>query len=187
MLKGTKFFKYLILIIIIEIISCFKYPINKKLIDAELGEISSIEVGTKAEFDQYVMSNEYVISIFHADWCGHCKRFLPVFDEASRYKILNKKWVFLKMDCARNSHVCMNNGIDQFPNSEIYRNHEIVDADLPNDLVPLLELLYKLSTEPLIEIKTKEEFFKNYGYYSPIIEVDKLPDKKAKKENKSGR
>ena len=76
----------------------------------------------------------------------------------------------------------MNNGVDQFPNAEIYRNHEIVDAELPHDLLPLLELLYKLSTEPLIEIKSKEEFFKNYTYYAPIVEVDKLPEKKEKKK-----
>ena len=33
----------------------------------------------------------------------------------------------------------------------------------------------KLSTDPLVEIKTKEEFYKNFGYYSPIVEIDKLP------------
>ena len=80
----------------------------------------------------------------------------------------------------------MNNGVDQFPNAEIYRNHEIVDAELPTDLVPLLELLYKLSSEPLIEIKSKEDFYANYTYYSPIVEVDKLPIKKEKlKKNKN--
>ena len=52
--------------------------------------------------------------------------------------------------------------------------------------MPLLELLYKLSSEPLIEIKNKEDFYANYTYYSPIVEVDKLPIKKEKlKKNKN--
>ena len=130
----------------------------------------------------YIKNHDYVVAFFHSDYCPECEEILPILDEASTYKILNKKWSFLKMDCARNSHVCMNNGVDQFPNAEIYRNHEIVDADLPHDLLPLLELLYKLSTEPLVEIKNKEEFFKNYTFYAPIVEVDKLPEKKEKKK-----
>ena len=169
---------------LIASIICRHYPIYENIFTSKLGKVKAIDIESYETYTDYIKNHDYVVAYFHSDYCPECEEFLPILDEASRYKILNKKWVFLKMDCARNSHVCMNNGIDQFPNSEIYRNHEIVDADLPNDLVPLLELLYKLSTEPLIEIKTKEEFFKNYGYYSPIIEVDKLPEKKEKKVKK---
>ena len=177
----------LILTLLLSLISsiiCRHYPIYENIFTSKLGKVKAIDIESYETYTDYIKNHDYVVAYFHSDYCPECEEFLPILDEASRYKILNKKWVFLKMDCARNSHVCMNNGIDQFPNSEIYRNHEIVDADLPNDLVPLLELLYKLSTEPLIEIKTKEEFFKNYGYYSPIIEVDKLPEKKEKKVKK---
>ena len=177
----------LILTLLLSLISsiiCRHYPIYENIFTSKLGKVKAIDIESYETYTDYIKNHDYVVAYFHSDYCPECEEFLPILDEASRYKILNKKWVFLKMDCARNSHVCMNNGIDQFPNSEIYRNHEIVDADLPNDLVPLLELLYKLSTEPLIEIKTKEEFFKNYGYYSPIIEVDKLPEKKEKKIKK---
>ena len=173
-----------LLLSFIASIICRHYPIYENIFTSKLGKVKAIDIESYETYTDYIKNHDYVVAYFHSDYCPECEEFLPILDEASRYKILNKKWVFLKMDCARNSHVCMNNGIDQFPNSEIYRNHEIVDADLPNDLVPLLELLYKLSTEPLIEIKTKEEFFKNYGYYSPIIEVDKLPEKKEKKVKK---
>ena len=161
------------------------YPIFDEIFKSKKGKVKAIDIESYETYSDYIKNHEYVVAYFHSDYCPECDEFLPIFDEASTYKILNKKWAFLKLDCARNSHACLNNGIDQFPYSEVYRHSEIVDADLPNGLVPLLELLYKLSTDPLVFIKSKEEFYKNYGYYSPIVEIDKLPEKKEeKKKNK---
>ena len=162
------------------------YPIYANIFNSKRGKVKAIDIETYETYLDYIKNHDYVVGYFHSDYCPECEEFLPILDEASTYKILNKKWVFIKIDCARNSNACLNNGVDQFPNAEIYRNHEIVDAELPTDLVPLLELLYKLSSEPLIEIKSKEDFYANYTYYSPIVEVDKLPIKKEKlKKNKN--
>ena len=160
------------------------YPIFEEILKSKRGKVKAIDIESYETYSEYIKNHDYVVAYFHSDYCPECEEFLPIFDEASTYKVLNKKWAFLKLDCARNSHVCLNNGIDQFPYSEVYRNHEIVDADLPNDLISLLELLQKLSTDPLIFIKTKEEFYKNFGYYSPIVEIDKLPEKKEEKKKK---
>ena len=162
------------------------YPIYENIFNSKRGKVKAIDIETYETYLDYIKNHDYVVGYFHSDYCPECEEFLPILDEASTYKILNKKWVFIKIDCARNSNACLNNGVDQFPNAEIYRNHEIVDAELPTDLVPLLELLYKLSSEPLIEIKSKEDFYANYTYYSPIVEVDKLPIKKEKlKKNRN--
>ena len=156
------------------------YPIYANIFNSKRGKVKAIDIETYETYLDYIKNHDYVVGYFHSDYCPE------ILDEASTYKILNKKWVFIKIDCARNSNACLNNGVDQFPNAEIYRNHEIVDAELPTDLVPLLELLYKLSSEPLIEIKNKEDFYANYTYYSPIVEVDKLPIKKEKlKKNRN--
>ena len=45
--------------------------------------------------------NEKVVLIFHADWCGHCKRFLPIFDEVSKYLIISQTWKLLKIPCSK--------------------------------------------------------------------------------------
>ena len=178
----------LILILFFSLLTtlfCRHYPIFDEILTSKRGKIKAIDIESYETYSDYIKNHDYVVAYFHSDYCPECEEFLPIFDEASRYKVLNKKWAFLRLDCARNSHVCLNNGIDQFPYSEVYRNHEIVDADLPNDLVALLELLQKLSTDPLVEIKTKEEFYKNFGYYSPIVEIDKLPEKKEEKKKKN--
>ncbi len=174
----------IILVFAINIIICSKYPIFEKISSSKKGKKKTIDVGSSEDYMEYVKDNDNVISYFHSDWCDECQEFLPILDEASKYKIINKKWVFLKVDCAKNNHVCMNLGVDQYPTSEIYRKSELLSIDLPTDLIPLLELLYKLSTEPIIRITSKEDFFKKYGYYTPIIEVDKLKEKEIEKNKK---
>lgn len=162
-----------------------KYPIYEEIDQSKKNKNKkTIDVSSYEDYVDTIKNNNNVIAYFHSDWCEECEQFLPIYEEASKYKIINKKWKLLEIDCARNSHVCMNLGMDQYPQSEIYVNHEIVSLELPTELVPLLELLYKLSTNPIVRIKSKEEFFKKYGYYSPIIEVEKLKEREEKEAKK---
>ena len=174
----------IIIFFILNSILCRKYPIFDEIEKSKKGKIKTIDVASPESYLDYVKNNDNVVSYFHSDFCDECEAFLPIFDEASRYKILNKRWVFLKIDCARNSHICMNIGVDQYPTSEIYVKKEQLGLELPTDLIPLLEFLYKLSTDPIVKIKSKEEFFKKYGYYSPIVEIEKFKEleEKEKKE-----
>ena len=164
---------------------CRKYPIYSKI---ELSKKSknkkTIDLTSYEDYVDYIKKYNNVIAYFHSDWCEECEEFLPILDEASTYKIINQKWKILKIDCARESHICMNLGVDQYPTSEIYVKKELVSIDLPTDLVPLLELLYKLSTNPIVKMRSKDDFFKKYGYYSPIVEIEKLAEKEKKEMKK---
>ena len=177
----------------LNIIFCIKYPIFERIKQSRKGKKKIIDIGSSETYVDYIKTSNHVLAYFVSDWCDECEQFLSVLEEASKYKILNKKWVFLKIDCSRNSHVCQYLGVEQYPNSEIYVNNELVYVELPSDLTPLLQLLYKLSTSPLVKIRTKEEFFKKYGYYSPIVEIEKIQedakldiiDEKNEKKNES--
>ena len=173
-----------VLIFALNYIFCRKYPLFDIIEKSKKGKIKTIDIDEPERYIDYVKLKEYVVTFFTSDWCEECQDFLPIFDEASRYKIINKKWIFLKVDCATNSHVCMHLGVEQYPTTEIYIKNQLLNFDLPMDLAPLLELLYKLSTNPIIRIKSKEEFFKKYGYYTPIIEIDseKLKEKELEEQ-----
>ena len=173
-----------IFLFLLTLVFCRKYPIYDNIEKSKKGKKRAIDVASSEDYIEYVKNNKYVFAYFHSDWCDECEEFLPLLDEASTYKILNKKWVFLKVDCAKNNHVCMYLGVEQYPTNEIYVNNEQVYVELPKELVPLLELLYKLSTEPIVIIKSREEFFKKYGYYSPIVEIEKQNEIEEKKEEK---
>ena len=169
-----KLLYFFVFVLIINSIFSFKYPINKKLIDAELGEITSVEISNKADFDKYVTTNDFVISIFHADWCGHCKRFLPVFDEASRYKIINNKWKFLKISCSKYEILCNLFSINGYPTIKTFKESKEIQKRAPRELDSFLEYLLKISNSPLVEIENNNysKFFYDYGTFSPLIEYN---------------
>jgi len=178
-MSNKKYFLSLILLLLINIknIESFKYPINKDLLSSEKGEISSIEISKKSEFDKYVIDNKYVIAIFHADWCGHCKRFLPVFDEASKYKIISNTWKLLKIPCSKYNSLCEAFHIEGYPTVKVFINSkEMNKVSPPRDREHFLEYLIKVSSEPLININNKQNFFNNYGTFSPLVEYNKNKD-----------
>jgi len=164
----------IVFVLIFKISLSFKYPINKKLIDADLSDITAVEVSTRSEFDNYIKNNEYVISIFHADWCGHCKRFLPVFDEASRYKSINNKWKFLKIPCTKYPSICNSFSIDGYPTIKTFKKSNEIKANPPREQDSFLEFLLKVSNSPLVNIESnnKNKFYEDYGSFSPIVEYN---------------
>ena len=174
--------KHLIIFIFINnFIFSIKFPINEKIEEFEKGEIKSINIETTEDYINYIKNYNNIISLFHVDWCGHCKQFLPILDQASSYKILNKKWIFLKINCSKYPHICTNLNIQRYPTIKIYRQKELVYTEPPRELIPLIELLNKLSSNSIIKVNSKEEFFKKYGDFSPLIEI--LPQFIGKEED----
>ena len=138
-----------------------------------ISQIKSINIQTYEEYSNYIKNNDFVISLFHVFWCGHCKQFKPIFDKASSYDILNKKWIFLKVDCSSYSYICNILNVQFYPTIKIYKQQKLIYKDPPRGLKPLLHFLYKISDNPLIPINSKRNFFEVYGEYSPLIEYNK--------------
>ncbi len=179
MSNNNNYLKILIFVLFLQNIYSFKYPINQELENAQLEEVASIEVSTKDEFDKIIMNNDYVISVFHADWCGHCKRFLPVFDKASRYKVINSKWVLAKIPCSKYGSLCDSFNINGYPTIKTFKKSKEVKISPPRDLEPFLEFLIKLSSSPLINIENNDtqKFYKEYGTFSPLVEYNSKNEK----------
>ncbi|MCX4831619.1 thioredoxin [Streptomyces sp. NBC_00006] len=80
---------------------------------------------TKENFDQTVTENEFVLIDFWADWCGPCKQFAPVYEEAAE---ANPDLVFGKVDTEAQPELAAAFGIQSIPTLMIVRDQVAVFA-----------------------------------------------------------
>jgi len=73
LMKPKNMYKVLILLAVLGIL----YFIRQRYLAKE-GFVASAE-----DFEQEI-SGQKVLVLFHADWCGHCKKFMPQWDKMSK-------------------------------------------------------------------------------------------------------
>ena len=175
------FTKIILFNLLLYIISCRKYPLFEKLKKSKKDRPKSLYLKSSEDYNNYLNKNNYIITYISSDYCEECRETSSLIEEASKYQMINRKWLFLKIDCSMYYEICQYLNIEEIPANgmyKIYIKKEIIDIQIPTELDPLLELLYKLSSNPIIKINSKDEFFSKYGYYNPIVEIKKNEDKK---------
>lgn len=56
----------------------------RKMADPEWAPpVSPVAELTTENFDSYMSENDFVLVMFHAPWCGHCKKIKPAYEEAA--------------------------------------------------------------------------------------------------------
>ena len=80
---------------------------------------------TKETFDKTIKDNETVIVDFWAEWCGPCRMFAPIFDEASKnYDDI----VFAKVDTDAEQELATQFGIRSIPTLMVFRDQIVLFA-----------------------------------------------------------
>ena len=87
---------------------------------------------THENIDENISSKKTAV-IFHADWCGHCKKFMPVWDEVSAEVNGKSEDIQLaKMDCSKSADddniqaVMKKYNVQGFPTVKLFENGEEV-------------------------------------------------------------
>ena len=114
--------------------------------------MSTIEL-TSENFEQTIASNPIVVVDFWATWCGPCRQFGPIFEEAS---VKNPDIVFGKIDTDAQQQLAMAAQIQSIPTIMAFRSGVLVfrQSGLLNgtQLDDLVKQLKELDPE-----KVKEE------------------------------
>ena len=171
----------LFFLINLHIIISLRYPILNNLIISTSGSIKSILIKSKEQFLDYILNQKYIITLTEFTLYEKEPEIISIFDKVSSYQVLNN-WNFLKIKCYEQSELCniLSTNIENksIPSIKIYiKSHEFKTAqNIMNifTISELLEFLYKLSSNPIIDIKNNNiiQFYENYTRYSPIIYYD---------------
>jgi len=80
---------------------------------------------TKANFEQLVDTNPFVIVDFWAPWCAPCRAFGPIFEEASEQ---HKDIVFAKINTEAETELAAHFQVRSIPTLMIFRDQIILFA-----------------------------------------------------------
>lgn len=78
---------------------------------------------TENKFNEFIKDKKLFVIDYFATWCGPCKMFGPIYEEASKLEEYTKKnFNFVKLDVDQNTDFAADQGVTSVPTVIIYKD-----------------------------------------------------------------
>ena len=114
---------------------------------------------TDSTFDKAVAKYDYLLVLFYAPWCGHCKKFHPEYEKAA--KTLRKENLFLsKVDATVEKKLAEKFEIQGFPTVKLFIKGEAIEYTGGRKEQEVINWMRKKTGPATKLIKSEEEIDK---------------------------
>jgi len=108
----------------------------------------------QSNFDETISSNDFVLTMFYAPWCGHCKTLKPLFEEAAQKT--KGKYILSKVDCTVENDLCTKFSVRGYPTVIFFKNGNKKEYDGPRTTDGIISWLDKKSGPVAVDLTTAE-------------------------------
>lgn len=143
---------------------------------------------TESDFSAKTGSGPYFV-MFHAPWCGHCKRAMPEYEEASND--LKGKVPFGRVNCDEQKSLCSQHGVQGFPTFKFFTNGNPEDYQGARSRDAFAEFAASkagtaLKKSELVQLTNQAVFEENCKDFEGLCIIALLPDVRDSGESKRG-
>ena len=111
---------------------------------------------TDTTFDKAAEKYEYLLVLFYAPWCGHCKKFHPEYEKAAT--VLRKENLYLaKVDATVEKKLARKFEIQRFPTVKFFTKGELLEYTGRRKELEVINWMRKKSRPATKDLKTVKE------------------------------
>ena len=115
-----------------------------------------VDVESEAQFTELIAKNDFVLVMFYAPWCGHCKSFKPAFAAAATRAL--GRFVLAKVDCTLETlkGLCQEQDVRGYPTIKFFKSGKPQEYTGPRETDGVLAWLEKKTGPAVVTLAESE-------------------------------